>query len=318
MADRMIFQWFKPTEVVWSSAKDLWGVKNPEEEQTLRDLGELISPPNKPGEGFKISEVRLWGDRKTDWDLYNPLEQDRIWLDFVSTRPTKSGFSGFVKKYGFLLFSSGIFRFPITPTFEGFKPSWDSQIGESLKYFQDIQDSMIFCLKAYKFIQSQDELQALDWASKQHILITEKKHRTKESLILKSQLKYIFEFKGFPTKEIILNRLSSLIVRTINYYIPNLKVELVLSRDKNKIKLEIQPQSLLELIWLQIAQFISGDRGGILLECPACGRFFVTGSYGKHKDAEFCGTDSCKRHRNYLARQDRRRSSATPVPQPDP
>jgi hypothetical protein len=64
-------------------------------------------------------------------------------------------------------------------------------------------------------------------------------------------------------------------------------VALVLDPATTRPKLRLSPSSLLDALWLQFGQTLSGD--AILRQCQHCGTWFETGAgIGRRADARFC------------------------------
>jgi hypothetical protein len=67
-------------------------------------------------------------------------------------------------------------------------------------------------------------------------------------------------------------------------------IALVLDPATNKPKLRLSPSSLLNALWVQFGQALSGDTG--LRQCQHCGAWFETGvGTGRRLDAKFCSDE---------------------------
>jgi hypothetical protein len=69
-------------------------------------------------------------------------------------------------------------------------------------------------------------------------------------------------------------------------------------------RLAIVPRSLVQGMWIQLAQDLAG--GGIVQACQQCGSLFPAGSGGRRADAKFC-SDTCRKAHNYAAKKGARK-----------
>jgi hypothetical protein len=109
------------------------------------------------------------------------------------------------------------------------------------------------------------------------------------------------EFLGFAGPD------KALLTRGIDSQVNSLgdiDVALVLDPTTTTPKLQLSPSTLLDAIWLQFGQALSGDTS--LRQCQHCGAWFETGAgTARRRDAKFCSDD----HRvafNSLKRSKRR------------
>ena len=85
-----------------------------------------------------------------------------------------------------------------------------------------------------------------------------------------------------------------------------LDVRLVGDPGLNSLRFSLSPRSLLDALWLQLAQKLSA--GGVIRQCQHCGGWFEAGpGSGRRFDAKFCSDD----HR--VVFNSRRRSNSTHV-----